>query len=80
MSYSLTDSDNFLIPRINTSIYGKHSIRYIGPVIWCKLSVLIKSSATLASFKNQVRKVVIENLYELTPVRTVTCVTLINNN
>ena len=42
--------------------------------------MLIKSSAKLASFKNQLRNVDIENLYELTPVRTVTCVTLINNN
>ena len=42
---------------------GKHSIRYIGPVIWFKLSGMhIKSSVTLASLKNQVRKVDIENL------------------
>ena len=35
---------------------GKHSIRYIGPVIWFKLSgIHIKSSLTLASLKNQVR-------------------------
>ena len=34
----------------------KHSIRYIGPVIWFKLSgIHIKSSLTLASLKNQVR-------------------------
>ena len=42
---------------------GKHSIRYIGPVIWFKLSgIHIKSSVTLASLKNQMRKVDIENL------------------
>ena len=42
---------------------GKHSIRYIGPVIWFKLSgIHIKSSVTLASLKNHVRKVDIENL------------------
>ena len=41
---------------------GNTSIRYIGPVIWSKLSVHINSSVTLAFFKNQVRKVDIENL------------------
>ena len=40
----------------------------------------IKSSVTLTSFKNQVRKVDIENLQlELTPVRTVTCTSVILN-
>ena len=52
-----------MIPRISTTHhYGKHSIRYIGPVIWSKLSKHIKSSVMLASFKNQVRKVDIESL------------------
>ena len=58
---------------------GKHSIRYIGPVIRFKLSgIHIKSSVTLASLKNHVRKVDIENLLrsEPTSVRSVTCVTL----
>ena len=42
---------------------GKHSIRFIVPVIWFKLSgIHIKSSVTLESLKNQVRKVDIENL------------------
>lgn len=41
---------------------------YIGPVIWSKLSMHIDSSETLATFKNQVRKVNIENL-----LRTDTC-------
>ena len=45
------------------------------------LSMRIKSSETLASFKNQqVREVDIENHPKLSPVRTVTCVTLRINN
>ena len=27
------------MPRINTTTYGKHGIRYIGPVIWSNLSI-----------------------------------------
>ena len=42
--------------------------RYIGPVIWSKFSMHIKSSVTLASFKNQVRKVDNENR-----IKTDTC-------
>ena len=42
----------------------------IGPVVWSKLRIHIKSSLTLTSFKNQVREVDIENL-----IRTDTCVT-----
>ena len=67
-SSNLRNSGNFMIPRVNTITYGKHSVRYIGPVIWSKLIIHIKSSLTLASFKNEVRKVDIENL-----IRTDTC-------
>jgi hypothetical protein len=42
--------------------YGKHSIRYIGPVIWSKLNRDIKNSETISLFKRQVRKVDIEYL------------------
>ena len=42
--YNLRNSYDFSIHRINTTTYGKHSIRYIGPVIWSKLSRQIKNS------------------------------------
>ena len=42
--------------------YEKHSIRYIGPVTWSKLSRHIKNSELIDSFKRQVRKVDIQNL------------------
>ena len=71
-SYNRRDSDNLTIPRIlSTTTYGKHSIRYIGPVIWSKLSKHIQHKEfcnRLTSFKNQVRKVDIESLF-----RTDTC-------
>ena len=40
-SFNLRNSGNFMIPRINTTTYGKHSIIYIGPVIWSKFSIHI---------------------------------------
>ena len=35
--FNLRNSDDLNIPRVNTTTYGKHSIRFIGPVIWSKL-------------------------------------------
>ena len=60
--YNLRNSDDFSIPRINTTTYGKHSIGYIGPVIWSKLSRHNKNSESIDSFKRQVRKMDIQNL------------------
>ena len=34
--YSLRNSD-FLLPRFNTVSFGKHSLRYLGPILWSKL-------------------------------------------
>ena len=30
-------SNDFIIPRVNTTAYGKHSVRYLGPVLWSKI-------------------------------------------
>ena len=35
-SYNLRVKD-FKIPRFNTTNYGKHSLRYLGPQLWTKL-------------------------------------------
>ena len=35
--YSLRNSD-FILPRYNTVKYGRHSIRYLGPLLWSKLA------------------------------------------
>lgn len=59
-----------MTPRINTIPLKGNTVlyRYIGPVIWSKLRMLIKSSVTFSVSKNQVRNVDIENL-----LRTDTC-------
>jgi len=42
---------NFHIPRFNTVTYGKHSLRYIGPMLWNRLSTTLKNLLSLQSFK-----------------------------
>ena len=37
--YLVRNSD-FELPRFNTVCYGKHSVRYLGPFLWSKLSIL----------------------------------------
>ena len=54
-SYNLRQSD-FSISRYNTITYGKHSLRYLGPTLWSKLTTADRSATTLASFKNRIRK------------------------
>ena len=39
--YALRNAD-FIVPRYNTVNFGKHSIRYLGPVLWSKLSMDVK--------------------------------------
>ena len=54
-SYKLRNSDYF-IPRFNTVKYGKHSIRYIGPLLWSKLSKKDRALASLSAFKTRIRR------------------------
>ena len=54
-SYSLRQSD-FSTPSFNTVTYGKHSLRYLGPKLWGKLSPDIRSAKTLNIFRKQIRK------------------------
>ena len=63
-SYSLRNSD-FVIPIFNTVTYGKHSLRYLGPVLWSKLVYKkIKNSESLNTFKAKIRKLDLAGLIE----------------
>ena len=55
--YRLRNSGDFFIPRFCTTTYGKHSLRYPGPVIWSKLSNDIKEAESLHNFKKEIRQV-----------------------
>lgn len=54
-AYNLRQSD-FSTPRYNTVTYGKHSLRYVGPKLWGKLSMADRSAKTLQAFTNYIRK------------------------
>ena len=51
-SYFLRQSD-FSIPSYNTVTYGKHSLRYLRPRLWGKLSPDGRSTKTLNAFKTR---------------------------
>ena len=36
--------------------YGKHSVRYLGPVLWSKIDRKIRELKTLDEFKRKIRK------------------------
>ena len=48
-------NQNFDIPRFISVLYGKHSLRYIGPVLWNKLDENITETSSLSKFKFHIR-------------------------
>ena len=61
--YNLRNQD-FPIPRFNTCRYGKHSIRYLGPILWSKLSKDIKTKPSISAFRKSVRAVDVSGLLD----------------
>ena len=59
--YPLRNAD-FILPRFNAVNFGKHTIRYLGPVLWSKLSMDVRRSDTLQVFKNRIRRIDLNNL------------------
>ena len=54
--YNLRNID-FIIPRVNTSGYDKHSVRDLGPVLWSKIDRKFRELKTVDQFKRVIRKV-----------------------
>ena len=54
--YNLRNSD-FIIPRFRRVAYGKHSLSYLGPVLWSKLKKSIRLSHSLEFFKKRLKQV-----------------------
>ena len=52
--YSLRNSE-FVLPRFQKVAYGKHSISYLGPVIWSKLNPFIRSSESVNTCKTRIK-------------------------
>ena len=41
--------------RFNTVSFGKHSLRYLGPILWSKLDKNDKTCKSLSEFRNRMR-------------------------
>ena len=52
--YNLKNSD-FGLPRYNTVRNGKHSIKYLGPSLWVKLTKDERTIESLSTFKAMIR-------------------------
>ena len=53
-SFSSLRQSDFSISGYNSVTYGKHSVGYLGPKLWSKLSPDVRSVNTLNSFKNKI--------------------------
>ena len=66
--FSISNSKNnvrnkdFSVRRVDTTKYGKHSIRYLGPYLWSKINILKKAS--LKAFKDAIRGMDIKGLLD----------------
>ena len=54
--HSLRSQPEFQIPRINTTLKGVESLRYLGPVIWNNISIETRSIKSFDTFKTEIRK------------------------
>ena len=60
-NYNLRSCD-FPIPRVNTTKYGKHGLRYTGPYLCRKIDKELRNKPSLASFKTSVRSLKVEDI------------------
>ena len=61
--YNLRNKD-FSISRVNTTKYGKHSIRYLGLYLWSKININLRQKTTLEAFKDAIRGMDIKGLLD----------------
>ena len=45
-------SSDFRLPRYNTVRYGKHSVRFLGPLLWSRLTKTERNAQSLTAFKS----------------------------
>ena len=49
-------NSNFMIPRFNTITFGKYSIKYLGPYLWRKLPIALKTLTETDKCKRKIRE------------------------
>ena len=52
--YNLRNAD-FVLPQFKSVTYGRHSLRFLGPQLWSKLSKEERNIRTLATFRTTIR-------------------------
>ena len=55
---------DFDIPHFETICYVKHSISYLGPFIWSKLSTFLRASESLNNFEQKLKNIDLSSLIE----------------
>ena len=60
--YGLRNCGDFFNPRYNTTTYVRHTLRYVGPVIWSQLSKDVKNAESIYSVKKKICKVDLEQV------------------
>ena len=55
---------DFSIPRYGTVKYDKHSIKYIGPCLWGKISQEVRSKTSFGAFVGTVRNLDMSSLLD----------------
>ncbi len=50
-----SNSKDLVVPRVDSTFYGLHSIRYHGTKLWAALPEKAKSATDLASFKGSLK-------------------------
>ena len=58
------ENADFDVPRYSTVRYGKHSIRYLGPYLWSRLSPSDRQQPSLDNFRRNIRKKDLASLVE----------------
>ena len=59
----------FNVPRFNTVTYGKHSLRYLGPVLWATLPAKIRTSNSLHVLRESLGDWIWRNYWMVVAVR-----------
>ena len=54
-THNLRSQNDFVIPKVNTVLWGSETLRILGPKIWNMLPLDIKESQHLESFKSKIK-------------------------
>ena len=53
--YNLRNNNEFMVPRVRTTIYGTETIKYRGQRLWLSLPQHIRNAQTINEFKRKLK-------------------------